>query len=476
MSNRIAPMQPYYIVNQVKLTPLQLEALTHFYQPITGPVAVSVYLTLLNTPLTEKHQSERYVHNQLIEQMRLTMHNLDDAIKHLEAIGLVKTYRDRHSHAETRRQTLYYQVIAPLDPRAFIEQSHLRAVLFNQIGPHNYHALLNRFTPETLDLSSFDEITLSFNQMYQVGSEIPSQNGELASDRPTAQINIEAASETFNYSQFLQFVMANHVDHSELTVELKENVLAMHQMFELNEAQMAEVVKLATNQLTNKIEQDKFIEIIQKRQQQNQSVQLTQSNEFPKNYTKQEIEARKQAIKQQYPEINDQQISIILLCEQMPAETFLTKTKNAKKGFPNDDELYFINNLQTRSNLSLPTINLLVYYLLVMQGQPNVYKGSLQRIANDWQQNELNSPETVFQYLNKQAQVEKIKQNQGNYRKFPNKKQSNTYSEPIPEWLQKQNETNGDSPQETQSEVVSKESQDAIRARLAALYSEEESN
>lgn len=474
MSNRIAPMQPFYIVNQVKLTPLQLEALTHFYQPITGPVAISVYLTMMNTPLLEKHQSERYVHNQLIEQMRLTMHELDDAIKHIEAIGLVKTYRDRHAHEETRRQTLYYKVIAPLDPGAFIEQSHLRALLFNQIGPHNYQSLLNRFTPELPDLSVFDEITLSFNQMYQVGHEIPSQNGQIATDKPMAKLNLEAANETFNYSQFLQFVMADHVDHSELTAELKENVLTMHQMFELNESQMAEVVKLATNQLTGKIEQDKFIEIIQKRQKQNQSVQITVSNEFPKNYTKQEIEARKKDIKQHFPEINDQQISIILLCEQMPAETFLTKTKKAKKGFPNDDELYFIRNLQSRSNLTLPTVNLLVYYLLVIQGQPNVYKGSLQRIANDWQQKGLNSPEAVFQFMNKQAQVEQIKQKQGNYRNYPSKKQTNAYSEPIPEWLQKQNEASEGTRQTAPVEEVSQESQDAIRARLAALYSEEE--
>lgn len=466
----MAPLQPYYIINQIKMSPLQLESLTHFYQPIIGPIAMSVYLTFINVSVDMQQQSERYVHNQLLDQMQIALHDLDNAFKQLEAIGLMRTYRDRESHEETRRQTLYYQMIAPLDPSGFIKESHLRALLFYQIGPHNYQILVGRFTPKIPDLTKFDELTTSFNQMYQIGEEIPDQALQMLSDKPTHPLKMDQALQTFDYSQFLGFVMANQVDHSELTVELKQNVLALHQMFKVNESQMAEVVKLATNQMTGQIEQAKLNEIVEKRMKQNQSVQPILVNNVPKSYTVQEADKRRQEIKQHFQEITDQQISIILLCEQMPIETFLKKTKEAKGGFPNDEELFYVQDLQKRSALLVPTINLLVYYLLAIQGQANVYKGSLQRTANDWQQKKLTTPETIFQYLNKQEQIDKIKQKQSNYRNYPNKKK---YTEPIPEWLQKQNEAAGKEMNEPQPQV-SQQAQDNIRSRLAALYREEE--
>ncbi len=475
MSNRIAPMQPFYIVNSVVLSPLQLRSLTHFYQPIIGPIAMSVYLTWMHVPVDSNYQSQRAVHNQCIEQMKLNMYQLDDAVKALEGIGLLKTYRDRQSHEDSRRQTLYYHLQTPYDPQGFIEQTSLRAVLFHQIGPHNYQTLLEQFTPEGVDLDQYDELTTPFMQMYQVGSEIPESNEQLQSDRPMMQTSSNQKSPTtFDYAQFLEFVMADKINHRELTEDLKATVLNLHQVYQLNESQMAEVIKLAKNGLTGAIDHDQFIPIIEKRRQQARQVPKVTTNEFPKNYTKQEIQQRKQTIQKEYPSITENQQDIILLCEQMPAETFLTKTKEAKKGFPSDNEWYFIRDLSARSQLSLPAINLLIYYLLVMQEQPNVLKGMLQRVANDWQQKGLLTPEKIFDYLNQQSKVEQTQQN--NYRHYQNKKQQPQYAEPVPDWLKQQQEQRNLEGNEPTANEMDPQSQEEIRSRLAELYREEQDN
>ncbi|MBG9981684.1 DnaD domain protein [Aerococcaceae bacterium DSM 111020] len=470
MSNRIAPMQPFYLVNSVILSPLHLQSLTHFYQPIIGPIAMSVYLTWMHVPVDSNHQSKRVVHNQCIEQMKLTMHQLDDAVKSLEAIGLLKTYRDRQSHEDPRRQTLYYHLQIPYDPQGFINQTALRAVLFHQIGPHNYEALLEQFTPEPAHLEHYDELTTPFNQWYQFGSEIPDNQTQLQSDYPQASKHLTVQS-SFDYGKFLEFVMADKINHRELTEDLKSTVMNLHQVYQLNESQMAEVIKLAKNGLTGVIDHEQLIPIIEKRRQQARQVPKVSSNEFPKNYTEEERQQRKQTIQKEYPSITDKQQGIILLCEQMPAETFLTKTKEAKKGFPSDNEWYFIRDLTARSELSLPAINLLIYYLLVMQEQPNVLKGMLQRIANDWQQKGLLTPEKIFDYLNQQSKMEKTKQT--NYRHYPNKKQQSQYSEPIPDWL-KQQEQKAPQENETTANEIDPQSQEEIRSRLAELYREEQ--
>lgn len=86
--------------------------------------------------------------------------------------------------------------------------------------------------------------------------------------------------------------------------------------------------------------------------------------------------------------------------EKAPAE-FLSDLKKKKGGFSTARERFVINNLQSQVGLAPSLINALVYTCLNYQSV--VTQDLAGRIANDWLQKKITTPEAALKYVRERA-------------------------------------------------------------------------
>lgn len=469
----INPLQPFQVRVQAPLTLLQTQTLLQFYQPLVGAPAISLYLTLANQSVDGSLRNHRTLHTRLIETLNIDIATLSEARRYLEAVGLLRTYREKMPHVDAERQTLLYDVQLPLEVSQFAQHPLLSTTLFSKIGDQNYYQLLKQWEIEPLDTAHYREVTVAFNECFKYPSD------DLVRDVSESVLNrqfrhqfvedeLQIESATFDFAMFFKYLVAEGVDAAQFTYALKREVLAVHEVYGLDEIQMMQIVLLAINDVTDQIQLEELKRIADKKQFMSKKRQgnVAQTEEFPRQYTAPALEARKQAIKQQLPSISDGELNILLLCEQLPHAEFLTKTKATKGGFATDSEQFFVRDLASKSDLTPEVINLLMYYLLVWQARASLFKGELQRVANEWQQAQLSTLEQAYMYL--QHQHEEMTKGPAETKQPRNYQPRSRREEQLPQWMKEQS-NHTESKAVEMSEDMEKAKED-IQRKLGQLF------
>ena len=135
---------------------LDLASLTDFYLPLVGSDAFSVYLCLSRIATTT------FVHSDLVGFVDLTLGQIENAIRKLEAVGLVHTFFQN----EGNTRLFVYCLYAPLHAKEFAEDIMLSGTLKGKIGIETFTKLFSRYqgieTPDDLE-----EVTASFPEVFK---------------------------------------------------------------------------------------------------------------------------------------------------------------------------------------------------------------------------------------------------------------------------------------------------------------------
>lgn len=86
----VFPADTYMVVNQTVLTEIDKKTLISLYEPIIGPTAVSLYLTLWSDLDKAEMISKDYTHHHLMTILKSSMDVIMQARSCLEALGLLK--------------------------------------------------------------------------------------------------------------------------------------------------------------------------------------------------------------------------------------------------------------------------------------------------------------------------------------------------------------------------------------------------
>lgn len=467
---QISPNQPFQVRHQGPLSTREQEGLVNFYQPLVGSDSLALYLALIHQPQERLYWSQRSIHAQLLSTLNMGIDQVDKARVKLEGVGLLRTYREVDTHPDFDQQTLLYDVSLPLTGQEFLSHSLLSTALMSQIGDQNYHQLVQEWEVSLLDKKKYTEITQSFEQVftYSIAKEevqsLPSLRGERQPVPTTGE-------ESFNYGNFLRYIMAEGISHHQLNQALKQEVLALHSVYDLNEMDATEIVKMSINNTTGQIQLDQLKEIAQRRQhfRQKRSEAHQESQEtaadtaFPAIYDRQQLKERKEKIQARYEELSSSEIDLILVTEQIPNEDFLMQIQERRDGFATDQERYFVRDLKTKTQLDLPVINYLIYHLLIEREQESIFKGSLERTANQWQQAKIQTVAQAILYV-KEETVRRQKQAEARQQRSGYSRAK--HQEVQPEWFQSTAESA--SQEDTDSAVDSLE----LQRRVQRLYEE----
>lgn len=484
MTVQINPYQPFQVRICHVLTTVQLQILTQLYQPIVGTESLGLYLTLINQPLEEGYWSYRQMHSRLVLAMNIGIKDIDEARQQLEAVGLIKTYRDKASHESYQRQTLIYDIQAPLTAEGFFKHPQLSTVLFYQIGDEAYYSLIKNWRQEELDLSHLSEISQPFTAVYS-DMNLSVRRQELMeaiegiqfkeSVNPNQEM-VDLETIDFNFDLYFQILQSDNVDINTMSHGILEQVAMIGHYFQLDEQAMAQVTKLAQNALTGQIDIGNLRTYAQKYQYFSPRKQRVEPQQLESSQLHETNTLRKEELSNQYPHFTNEELDIVIICEGLEPANFLQQMKESTGGFVTSEEQFYLRDLSQRSKLSDAVLNMLIYYLIVFRRRPTFEKGFSSRTANEWQQQNIKDPAQALDYLLTQKQM-KEKQSEMRNKQIQQKsswsqtKAKSRRQETIPSWLKEQSTSEGERTDQIESlaekdQQADPQSEDALRQRL----------
>ncbi|MBK0347710.1 hypothetical protein JDW15_03520 [Aerococcaceae bacterium zg-ZJ1578] len=465
MSELTSPLQPFIVRQSGVLSELELKSLIQLYQPIIGHRAVNLYLLLLQQPVNEQKMSQRRVHSYLFPYVEGALGTIDEARLKLEAVGLLHTYKE--ARVGTVHPTLLYDIQYPLLLEDFVANPYLSNALINQLGDLQFFEILKQWEVPSIELAEFEEVSVSFETIFSTNhTDYQHQIDEMLKGRTLQQHSTSQpqrqASEFFDYALFLRKLMSAHMDHSAFDNRLKQEVLALHTIYNYDETTLVTLILKHYNAKEKQVDYEQLrVTAAKAKQSAKSDSPIAGTQEM----TSSADVSGRTVLKQQFPQLQDKEIEIALLCEQVSPLAMLTQIKRDKNGFVSAQEQLYIQNIAQLTSLPQSVQSFLVYYLLVIKKRTDFQKGESERVANEWQQQHLDSPAKVISYIHQQMKVKQVQQKQAG-RIQPYRKQQPKKIEPQPYWMKQQSQD------QIQSTEKTTQSEAELRNQLGQLFNE----
>ena len=206
---------------------LDLASLTDFYLPLVGSDAFSVYLCLSRIATTT------FVHSDLVGFVDLTLGQIENAIRKLEAVGLVRTFFQN----EGNTRLFVYCLYAPLHANEFAKDIMLAGTLKGKIGIEGFDKLFARHAGQTA-LDDMEEVSASFPEVFR-----PSYDAKFYLSPSKQDSDAKASARTgFDKVAFLSLTEKLGLRKGGLSDAELYDIERIAALYHINESQMAEFV------------------------------------------------------------------------------------------------------------------------------------------------------------------------------------------------------------------------------------------
>lgn len=410
-------IQPKHILTAAISTPLtdqDIKVLTFLYQPIVGANGLSLYLTLLSE-IDENGQSDELFHADIITMLDLSIQQLQQAREKLEGIGLLETFLKKDNVLGPH---YLYLLRPPETSQRFFQDDVLALVLLNRVGQRKFAKLVERFQPKTIDTAGCENISASFNTVYAFKEEqIVAENQRLQQvktsfDNQLSAKNVSAKTNSFDWSCFVEGLHRLGIQLPEDENTFKEEVYVFHLLYGITELDMVDFASKSFDYYTSRIVKKEFERTIyqafdmDKKQHssalmRNETADLSPSEQQTYRYNSLQLAGFSQL-----------DIQVILDSEQHAPLQYLEALKKERGGYTTPQERSLIKYLVTKSGLPNSVINVLINYVYNIQQQPTLKAEYVNRIANEWAQSEINSPEKAIEHVRELAKKSQEKQQQ----------------------------------------------------------------
>lgn len=394
------------------------QLLTLFYQPLIGSNAMSLFMTLWAD--AEQMSEREYNHYHLMNVLTNPLETIFQARISLEAIGLIRT---RVKKEDDVRQFLY-ELLPPLDAKAFFEDPLLSTFLFSKIGEQAYRNLRNRFVLLTDNLESFKEVSRTFLDVYKpvmVGNNIDVQNTDLQGRRKPEVLSFEDS--TFDFELLRSGLSEQMVPQSALSKVPQELISKLAFLYSLTPLDMQKVIMMAL---------DEELQLPESRLRRAAAdfYKMNVSKEAP--VLKKVFVQEPLTIEKKNEMTGDERLAHYF---ETTAPIDMLRELNEKEPMPVDIKL--AERLVNTHDFSVGVVNALFQYIHI-QNDGKITNGYVERIASQWMNRKVETAMQAIQLSreehDKYTQWKKDEQNKPAYGK------KSTREEMVPEWFDKEDE------------------------------------
>lgn len=336
-----------------------IKVLTLFYQPLLGSGAYTLYLTFYELSNLNSGVSDMYLHQDILDLLNVKLEEFLRNRNKLEALGLIVVH-------ESKKDTVY-SLKTPLTAKEFLNDTILGMFLQDQIGEEQVKRLIKLFRLETLDLTKYDNITKSFNEVYEVEStDIVNFGNHLRG--PSYNGGTKVVYEAFDYQKFIESIPVRYQKAHLFNAIVRDNIEKMAFVY----------------QFTNKDIKTIYMN-------------SSQSGEMP-TVERLRLQAKlyyQQKEQKDAPEISEKHDDLTKHLDTIsPIEIIKLYSKSSNLASDIDTALAFTS----RTDVPLGILNVIILHTIkAKEGLlPNVKY--LEKVLNTWQQNGVTSTQEALNY------------------------------------------------------------------------------
>ena len=228
----LLPADTYTVVNKSIITDDDKKNIISLYQPIIGPIAVSLYFTLLNDLSILDYISNDYTHYHLMVTMSSSIEIIKKARESLEAVGLLKTY-----YKEGETDTYVYELYSPLSPKEFLSSPIFNVTLYNNIGKKEYEYIKTQYELPKVDLKEYQDISKELNLTFRSSSTIEAIDTK---EKTTLDIKLKS---NIDFDLLIASFPKGIIKESTFTKKTKELIEQLSFIYDLDTLKMAELIR-----------------------------------------------------------------------------------------------------------------------------------------------------------------------------------------------------------------------------------------
>ncbi|MBF0779685.1 MULTISPECIES: DnaD domain protein [unclassified Granulicatella] len=387
-------MQDYVMIQHLNtITDVDRDVVFTLYQPMIGAKAAALYQFLVS----QSKNRIRLTHQSMLFMLQYNVQEFFQSRARLEAMGLLITYR-------TDDDTLdryIYDVQAPVSPYDFFNDPVYCGLLCEQIGQEHFNRLRAKFIVHPVSLKDYTNISQSFGKVFGQHITLQTNDAHIIGQQK-AQLAID--NEDFDWEFFSRLILGTYVTQEQITVQVKQAILTIHQLYHTSPMDMREYILQAHSLADNTINVDKLYAIARQYK--------TNYHDNPR--VKQTIDVQEQDVKK-YPE----EIQVLIKqCVQFAPAEFVRQIKTQKNKqqinglqFQVEElELKVLELLIKEFQFKDSVVNMMSYYILVVLNHAALTQAYVKRVANDWVKHNIATPEQAIDYLKKRVETREERQ------------------------------------------------------------------
>ena len=372
----LLPADTYTVVNKSIITENDCKNIISLYEPIIGPIAVSLYFTLIRDIRLTDYLSNDFTHHHLMTIMKSSIDVIRMARESLEGVGLLKTY-----YKEGDNNSYVYELYSPLSPKEFFSSPIFNVTLYNNIGKTEYENLMLEFQIPKVDLKEYQEITKEIDLTYKSSPNIETFETK---DRNTLSLRFD---NNIDFDLLISSLPKGLVKEAVFTKKLKELINQLAYIYDLDTLKMIEIIRtIITDKGT--IDREEL------RKQTRKYYQFNNNGRLPTLVYRTQPEYLKSPEGDTSP-----RAKIIYLFENTSPRDFLTiKNKGAT---PTSRDLKLLEMLLTDLELKPAVVNVLIDYVL-KKNNNKLNQAFVETIAGQWKRCNVETAEEAMELAKKE--------------------------------------------------------------------------
>lgn len=450
-----------------------IHILTTLYQPLIGSTAYALYMALNESVRSATEWTRPQPLSTMLVRLDIGIPDFFRARVRLEGLGLLKIFRHRKNE-----DAYLYEIRPPMTATDFFRDNIMRLLLFEKVGETIYQGLREQFINERPSVKEYEEITQSFLDVYHFDIQKHNQKNQMLRDEPFLKEESPSIGKMitekgeFDWTFFQEGLNQHFVNKQSITQEIKELIYTFAALYGIDELEMQRHILEATDVESGDVQKNKFISIVHRtfHKGQTQRVKMTDRVEDSIDEMKSQELLRRNTLKQRG--FSEEELEIIEHAEAVTPSNYLNSIKQQKGGFVTSNEQWVLKELVEQAPLTTSVINILINYILVIKDEAVLEKSLTIKIANDWAQKEITSPEEAMEKVkqlyidNRNRRAKRQKQGQRGGRTFKSTKNSGR-KETLPKWASEEKGSGSD-------ERVSDEEERAFKEQLRKIRSRKE--
>ena len=402
----LLPADSYRVINKSIITEYEKRLIVNLYQPIIGPVAVSVYFTFLSELDKMENLSGIYTHHHLMITLKSGLDIIKKAQTSLEAVGLIKTF----IKVNDNQNDYVYELYSPMSPNEFFNHPVLNVVLYNNIGDKEYNELINFYKKPRVDMKEFIDISSKLNTTYKSTSNLNSKREDLK-EKEILGTNAEG---NIDFDIIISSIPKNILSDKTFNKKTKELINNLAFVYDIDSLRMIEFVRLSIDD-NGMINKEKLI------------LNIRKYYDFNTNGSLPTLIYRTQPeyLKQNYNDTSNRGKMLYVFENTTPYDFLMGKNKGIK---PTSRDLKLLEYLAVELKMKPAVINVLIDYVLRINDN-KLNKSYVEAIAAGWIRSGIETASKAMERAEKEHKK--------------NKKQVFTHKneEKIPVWFNEKNES-----------------------------------